>query len=52
MKYNLTTYSGKLLADTLTPVSVYLRLRDKYPNSLLLESSDYRANDNTFSFIC
>ncbi|NNM10102.1 MAG: anthranilate synthase component I family protein, partial [Flavobacteriaceae bacterium] len=42
----------KLLADTLTPVSVYLRLRDKYPNSLLLESSDYRANDNTFSFIC
>jgi anthranilate synthase component 1 len=52
MKYNLQTYSENLLADTLTPVSVYLRLRDKYPNSLLLESSDYRANDNTFSFIC
>jgi len=52
MKYNLKTYSKKLLADTLTPVSVYLRLRDKYPNSLLLESSDYRANDNTFSYIC
>jgi anthranilate synthase component 1 len=52
MKYELHTYSEKLLADTLTPVSVYLRLRDKYPNSLLLESSDYRANDNTFSFIC
>lgn len=52
MKFKLTTYSKKLLADTLTPVSVYLRLRDKYPNSLLLESSDYRANDNTFSYIC
>ncbi|MEM7086100.1 MAG: anthranilate synthase component I family protein [Bacteroidota bacterium] len=52
MEYQLKTYSKKLLADTLTPVSVYLRLRDKFPNSLLLESSDYRANDNTFSYIC
>ena len=52
MKYQLTTYSKKRLADTLTPVSVYLRLRDKYPNSLLLESSDYHANDNSFSYIC
>lgn len=41
-----------MLADTITPVSIYLRLRDKFPNSLLLESSDYRANDNTFSYIC
>ena len=52
MKYTLKTYSKKILADTITPVSVYLRLRDKFPNSLLLESSDYRANDNTFSYIC
>lgn len=52
MKYNLKTYSKKLLADTLTPVSVYLRLRDKFSNSLLLESSDYHANDNSFSYIC
>lgn len=52
MKYSLKTYSKKILADTITPVSVYLRLRDKFPNSLLLESSDYRANDNTFSYIC
>lgn len=52
MQYHLTTYSKKLLADTLTPVSVYLRLRDKYPNSLLLESSDYHANDNSFSYVC
>ena len=52
MAYTLTTYSKKLLADTLTPVSVYLRLRDRFPNSLLLESSDYHANDNSFSYIC
>ncbi|MCG2431492.1 anthranilate synthase component I family protein [Aequorivita xiaoshiensis] len=52
MKYKLKTYSKKLLSDTLTPVSIYLRLRDKFPNSLLLESSDYHANDNSFSYIC
>jgi len=52
MEFKLKTYSKKLLADTLTPVSVYLRLRDKFPNSLLLESSDYHANDNSFSYIC
>ncbi len=52
MKYNLTTYSKKILADTITPVSVYLKIRDKFPNSILLESSDYHANDNSFSYIC
>ncbi|MBL4663370.1 MAG: anthranilate synthase component I family protein [Flavobacteriaceae bacterium] len=52
MEYELKTYVKKLLADTLTPVSVYLRLRDKFPISLLLESSDYHANDNSFSYIC
>ncbi|MBZ9729482.1 anthranilate synthase component I family protein [Salegentibacter sp. JZCK2] len=50
--YQLTTTHKKLLADTITPVSVYLKVRDKYPNSLLLESSDYHANDNSFSYIC
>lgn len=50
--FQLITTSKKLLADTITPVSVYLKIRDKYPNSLLLESSDYHANDNSFSYIC
>ncbi len=50
--YTLKTNYKKLLADTITPVSVYLKIRDKYPNSLLLESSDYRANDNSFSYVC
>jgi anthranilate synthase component 1 len=52
MHYKLKTHFKKILADTITPVSVYLKIRDKFPNSILLESSDYRANDNTFSYIC
>ena len=40
------------MADTLTPVSVYLKLRDQFSNSILLESSDYHASDNSFSYIC
>ncbi len=52
MKYQLTAYHKKILADTITPVSVYLKIRDRFPNSILLESSDYHANDNSFSYIC
>src|SRR5882762_10397189 len=52
MNYKLNTISKKLLADTYTPVSIYLKLRDKFPNSILLESSDYHGNENSFSFIC
>lgn len=50
--YKITTTHKKLLADTTTPVSIYLRLRDVFPNSLLLESSDYRSRDNSRSYIC
>jgi anthranilate synthase component 1 len=50
--FNLTTHYKKILADTITPVSLYLKIRDKFPNSILLESSDYHANDNSFSYIC
>ena len=52
MSFQLTTHYKQILADTITPVSVYLKIRDKYPNSLLLESSDYRGNENSFSYIC
>lgn len=52
MKYKLETHYKKILADTITPVSVYLKIRDQFPNSILLESSDYHANDNSFSYIC
>ncbi|SEL78236.1 anthranilate synthase component 1 [Aquimarina amphilecti] len=52
MSYTLTTHFKQILADTITPVSVYLKIRDRFPNSLLLESSDYRGNENSFSYIC
>ncbi|MEZ4841863.1 MAG: anthranilate synthase component I family protein [Flavobacteriaceae bacterium] len=51
-KFKLTTHYKKIIADTITPVSVYLKVRDKFPNSILLESSDYHANKNSFSYIC
>jgi anthranilate synthase component 1 len=50
--FSLQTYHKKILTDTITPVSIYLKIRDKYPNSILIESSDYHANDNSFSYIC
>jgi anthranilate synthase component 1 len=50
--YQLKTTSKCILADTITPVSVYLKIRDKYPNSILLESSDYHGHENSFSYIC
>ena len=50
--YKLKTYYKKILADTITPVSIYLKIRDRYPNSILLESSDYHGSENSFSYIC
>lgn len=50
--YKLHTANKQTLADTITPVSIYLKLRDKFPNSLLLESNDYHTNDKSFSYIC
>jgi anthranilate synthase component 1 len=44
--------SRSILADIITPVSIYLKIRDVYPNSLLLESSDYHSKENSYSFIC
>jgi anthranilate synthase component I len=46
------TISKRMLADTITPVSIFLKIRDIYPNSILLESSDYHGNENSYSFIC
>ncbi|WP_202913631.1 anthranilate synthase component I family protein [Pararcticibacter amylolyticus] len=50
--YRLYTSYKKLLADTTTPVSIYLRLRDVFPNSILLESSDYHSRENSMSYVC
>lgn len=46
------TICRKMLADVFTPVGIYLRLRDRFPGSILLESSDFHVAENSFSFIC
>lgn len=50
--FSIKTSYKKLLADTLTPVSIYLKLRDRFVNTILLESSDYHGNSDSFSYIC
>ena len=50
-KIQLETSCKKLLADVFTPVGIYLRLRDRFRDTVLLESTDNHAADNSFSFI-
>ena len=50
--YSINTSYKKRLADTTTPVSIYLRLRDVFPNTILLESSDYHSRENSVSYVC
>ena len=50
--FKLKIRKKKLLADTITPVGLYLKIRDKYAKSFLLESSDYHGGENAFSYIC
>ncbi len=51
-QFQLYTQYRQILADTITPVSIYFKIRDKFPHSILLESSDYHTADNSFSYIC
>ncbi|MDR2233207.1 MAG: anthranilate synthase component I family protein [Tannerella sp.] len=51
MNYHFNTVTRQLLGDLHTPVSMYLKLRDLYPESVLLESSDYHGNENSLSYI-
>ena len=50
-KIELTTTSKKLLSDVYTPVGIYLRLRDRFRDTILLESADFHAGENSFSYI-
>lgn len=52
MLFNIDTKSVSLLGDIITPVQLYFKIRDQFPNALLLESSDYNSKENSFSFIC
>ena len=51
MKTKIKTLCKTRLADIQTPVSIYLKVRDMFPESALLESSDYHSTENSFSFI-
>lgn len=51
MKTKLYTRQKSMLADLQTTISIYLKLRDIYPQSVLLESSDSRGNENSYSII-
>ena len=52
MKHKVQSISKKILADTITPVSIFLKIRDRFANSILLESSDYHGSENSLSYIC
>lgn len=49
---HLQVQQEQQLADMVTPISVYLKLRDHFANTLLLESSEYDSRENSYSFIC
>lgn len=46
------TQITKILADTKTPIALYLSLRDKFAMPILLESSDYNSREGHFSYLC
>ena len=51
-KISIQTNSIERISDTVTPVGLYLRFRDRYSNTLLLESSDYHSKEESYSFLC
>ena len=50
-KINIKVLTTRRLADVLTPVSLFLKLRDYFTEPMLLESNDFSAKENSFSFI-
>ncbi len=51
-RYRITTHIRQLLADTTTPVALYLQLREIFPRTILLESSDYHSSEDSLSILC
>ena len=49
--YQYKTFSKKILGDLNTPVSAYMKIRDDYPQSALMECSDYHGGENARSMI-
>jgi anthranilate synthase component 1 len=51
-KIEINTTCKRMLADVFTPVGIYLRLRDRFRDTILLESTDHHSSENSYSFIC
>ena len=51
-KIEINTTCKRMLADVFTPVGIYLRLRDRFRDTILLESTDHHSSANSWSFIC
>lgn len=51
MQQKIYTTVHTQIGDLITPVSVYLKIREHYSISALLESSDYQGRENSYSFI-
>ena len=52
MHYSFKTNLVKTLSDTFTPVGLFLKLRNRFPHSFLLESSEYNTKENSYSYLC
>src|SRR5947199_4605446 len=50
-KISIQTRYKKMLSDVYTPVGIYLRLRDRFRDTILLESADHHSAENSFSYI-
>jgi anthranilate synthase component 1 len=48
----IRTRTKQLLSDTITPVALYLKIRDRFPGSILLESGDYHGGEHSLSYLC
>jgi len=48
----IITKSKTLLADIITPVSIFLKIRDRHANPILLESTDFNGDENSYSIVC
>src|SRR6478735_3211985 len=51
VKIEIETKYKKMLSDVYTPVGIYLRLRDRFRDTILLESADHHSVENSFSYI-
>lgn len=51
-QFKFKVNTKEMLADILTPAAIYLKMRDVYPQSILLEGADFKAGNNQYSFVC